>query len=1009
MTDPDSDRVWSVVTERVAAAFGLRTGRSPTLKATIENGVQFVRVDESAREIVFDTQALTLGMLETGRPTPRGMSFQNSSTWLFHWLKDIIGESQVLGILDGSEPTPTAAVQGGLNQKFKVILSRSVNDLLPSARDFAQRTIETDLFEARHLIASMIRNGIIAKNVSDIFHHSLTAEENLALKRQLIDAIMMDPAPTEQRGEWNSILDIEDSNPAESRIVSAAGTIRGESRAEAQAIVIPADEITEIQSDRVAPDGPDLLGRDRDARAIARLICLPDAAPIAIGIFGGWGSGKSTFMAKLDREVEFLATRQANQRASASVATEPVFISRVIQMKFNAWQFVDANLWASLTAEFFDQLRAGGWNKAGKARHDWLVEKVNTHVHALTAEDKSARSAAAEANETLWAARQARDAAADEARKAGGKALVRETVDLLGDLYESQKSNLEKIGKRTAGIDIAATSERIRNGADEIVEIARNCGTVRGRLAAVWRALKFLRPWLIFGAILFVAGVVAFAFLQDKLHSWFVGGLLSVSGLGLVIEKVTPAFKFVRAVSKRAASFATKIGAADEAAVKELLAKEIHLRAAASNAEGLQQAADVTAKRLSRYVDPTGAPNPPRLLRYILEDDPNTQALTAEVGLIGRTRRLFQAVDDIVRAERVARSQRQDGDPDLSDRDVPDRIVLYIDDLDRCSEEQVYAVLQAVHLLLAFELFVVVVGVDVTWVHGALGKVLGDRTPKQGQAGDEDIEMASQQRSASYLEKIFQLAFWLNPLSRTPKGPGSYGDYVRTLASPPKIGDSRSNPAQRPSDTPPPAAAHESQLASSPTPTPDINPTPDEPGEKSAEQAAAQGPTEGLSVEASIRSMNLSDDEIEFLASQAIGAIASSTPRGVKRMVNIYRVVRSRLSEFYEHHHFDLDRDYPLIAVMAAIETGQPIQVADRFFRGLAALSADDEFLSEMSEALTKPTDRGSQTVGEAARLCPDLVGALKEATEIRGRQITVGELRNVARVVRRYSFNRST
>lgn len=45
-----------------------------------------------------------------------------------------------------------------------------------------------------------------------------------------------------------------------------------------------------------------------------------------------------------------------------------------------------------------------------------------------------------------------------------------------------------------------------------------------------------------------------------------------------------------------------------------------------------------------------------------------------------------------------------------------DRIILYIDDLDRCPPERVVDVLQAVHLLLAFELFVVVVAVDSRWL-----------------------------------------------------------------------------------------------------------------------------------------------------------------------------------------------------------------------------------------------------------------------------------------------------
>jgi hypothetical protein len=49
-----------------------------------------------------------------------------------------------------------------------------------------------------------------------------------------------------------------------------------------------------------------------------------------------------------------------------------------------------------------------------------------------------------------------------------------------------------------------------------------------------------------------------------------------------------------------------------------------------------------------------------------------------------------------------------------------DRIILYIDDLDRCKPEDVVRVLQRVHMLLAFELFVVVVAVVARWVEEAL-------------------------------------------------------------------------------------------------------------------------------------------------------------------------------------------------------------------------------------------------------------------------------------------------
>ena len=67
-----------------------------------------------------------------------------------------------------------------------------------------------------------------------------------------------------------------------------------------------------------------------------------------------------------------------------------------------------------------------------------------------------------------------------------------------------------------------------------------------------------------------------------------------------------------------------------------------------------------------------------------------------------------------------------------------DRIILYIDDLDRCPEANVVEVLQAVHLLLAFPLFVVVVGVDSRWL---LHSLQSRMTQFQGKGAPGDNEL----------------------------------------------------------------------------------------------------------------------------------------------------------------------------------------------------------------------------------------------------------------------------
>ena len=89
--------------------------------------------------------------------------------------------------------------------------------------------------------------------------------------------------------------------------------------------------------------------------------------------------------------------------------------------------------------------------------------------------------------------------------------------------------------------------------------------------------------------------------------------------------------------------------------------------------------------------------------------------------------------------------------------DVPNRIVLYIDDLDRCPPAKVVEVLEAVHLLLAFELFVVVVAVDSRWLTSALIDRLVALQPRPAEP--------DQPTTHDYLEKIFQLPFWVQPLA----------------------------------------------------------------------------------------------------------------------------------------------------------------------------------------------------------------------------------------------------
>ncbi|MCB9797447.1 MAG: hypothetical protein H6741_32555, partial [Alphaproteobacteria bacterium] len=100
-----------------------------------------------------------------------------------------------------------------------------------------------------------------------------------------------------------------------------------------------------LTSDR--PDQhEDLLDLASQARIFAEALSAKEVRPpLAIGLLGEWGSGKSFFMRQMQQQVRALT--QSGDEA---------FHENVCQVEFNAWHYVDANPWASLAGRIFDGL-----------------------------------------------------------------------------------------------------------------------------------------------------------------------------------------------------------------------------------------------------------------------------------------------------------------------------------------------------------------------------------------------------------------------------------------------------------------------------------------------------------------------------------------------------------------------------------------------------------------------------------------------------------------------------
>ncbi len=93
----------------------------------------------------------------------------------------------------------------------------------------------------------------------------------------------------------------------------------------------------------------------------------------------------------------------------------------------------------------------------------------------------------------------------------------------------------------------------------------------------------------------------------------------------------------------------------------------------------------------------------------------------------------------------------------------PARVILYIDDLDRCPPNRVVEVLEAVQLLLNTKLFIVVLGIDDRYSARALEEVYRGVLKRGGKPSGID-----------YLEKIIQIPYRMRPIS-----PATVENYLR--------------------------------------------------------------------------------------------------------------------------------------------------------------------------------------------------------------------------------------
>jgi hypothetical protein len=264
-----------------------------------------------------------------------------------------------------------------------------------------------------------------------------------------------------------------------------------------------------------------------------------------------------------------------------------------------------------------------------------------------------------------------------------------------------------------------------------------------------------------------------------------------------------------------------------------------------------------------------------------------------------------------------------------------DRIILYIDDLDRCPPDRVVAMLEAIHLLLAVELFVVVVAVDPRWLLRAITAHYQDLlhrptapTPPRMPAAldhpaspngdpahrdpigmdpmdpvDPDDEELWGSTPEQYLEKIFQVVLTLPPLDTA-----GYRQLLHTLVG---------TRADQPPPTPIPTAPASAPASTPVTATPDVETTPEPDPDPPAWFGVQLPPARVIE---RVDPLTLTPDELTLLTLLGPPCLVT-TPRTVKRLANSYGLLTAIRRD---HREADLAEQRTTL-LDPTTETTQPI------------------------------------------------------------------------------------
>eukprot|EP00984_Skeletonema_dohrnii_P031895 scaffold25004_cov144-Skeletonema_dohrnii-CCMP3373.AAC.4 len=513
--------------------------------------------------------------------------------------------------------------------------------------------------------------------------------------------------------------------------------------------------------------GKDLLGVLDEANAIADTISFKDLQlPFVVGIIGGWGSGKS-FTYNLIRER--LKEIQKYDLTDENFKKKFPYVGHIFLVKFDVWTFAKGNLWSSLmyriltelndqldleetvtpdfllkgvsVLELLDEFTTSGerkylaeavkkegvqekirkWNPSGgnitKALVDATISNYKEEVDELEKKRQKLHKVTVMKKQQLaWR---------DVTKESNAKILP-EIKKLLKDAYEQ---HAEENPEDQVPQSVDAAMKGMKQWKGTLGWFKRYMDIFRaGRLSPLWFAafLSSLILALVLPLVLKKIGAIATA----------IGP--AVSGL---FAKYHDAREKLKSAQEEISKVASEMHLDKEVLREALRAANEAQSGSNTNDEENQQEIIQELNTEINYLEDRIWLRKGDSLNKVVKDRVGSSNYEEHLGVV------HQAQVDLKHISNAMLSNKDKfprGDP---------RIVLFIDDLDRCPPKKVVETLEAVQLLVNTKLFVVVLAIDTQYVTLCLEDAYTNiLDPKRHPSG------------LDYIEKIIQLPYRVPPI-----------------------------------------------------------------------------------------------------------------------------------------------------------------------------------------------------------------------------------------------------